>query len=585
MKESNNESLENLRHSASHLLAAAVMELWPDTKRTIGPVIETGFYYDFDFSKPISDSDLPAIEKKMHELVKSWKRFERKEVSASDAKKEYQGNPYKLELIDEFSKDGQKLTFYTSGDYTDLCRGGHCEHPSKDLKHFKLMSIAGAYWRGSEKNQMLTRIYGTAFPSKKELDDYLAMLEEAKKRDHRKLGAELELFMFHETSPGSPYWLPKGLVLINELVQFWREEHRMRGYQEIASPLVNKRELWQISGHWDHYKGDMFIATMGENEVYGLKPMNCPNAMIVFASKTRSYKDLPLRLSDTDILHRYELSGTLGGLLRARSFRQDDSHNFVTEDQIADEYERIFEIAERFYGVFKLQFRYRLGTRPEKFLGDAATWDRAEKALTSILDKKVGTGKYEIAEKDGAFYGPKVDIIMKDALGRDWQMGTIQLDFQQPQRFGLKYTAPDGTAKTPIAIHRVIYGSLERFIGIITESFAGSFPLWLSPEQVRIAVVGKDHRAFCHDYARTLMQAGIRVTVDDSNETVGNKIRKASNEKIPFTLVIGDKEMKSEELAVRTRGAKDVVPTTRDRFISMLQQKIADRAIDLTPLP
>jgi len=463
MDKQSKEYLDNLRHSCAHLLAAAILELYPDSKRTIGPSIENGFYFDFDFGDTkISEDDFPKIEAKMKELIKTWKGFERKDVTADEAKSFYIGNEYKIELIEEFSGDGKELTFYSSrtgenysdSDYSDLCRGGHVNHPESEIKHFKLLSVAGAYWRGSEKNKMLTRIYGTCFPTKVELDEYLNMIEEAEKRNHKKLGRELGLFMFHETAPGMAYWLPKGVTLYNELVNFWRIEHKKENYQEIFSPLINKKELYETSGHWDHYREDMFLSETDEGEIYALKPMNCPNAMVVFGSETRSYRDLPLRLSDTDTLHRFERSGTLNGLLRIREFRQDDAHIFVTEDQIVDEYKKLFALTERFYSIFNLEYKFRLGTRPEKFMGDKKLWDKAEEELKSVLDK---SGKeYFVLEGDGAFYGPKIDILMKDALGREWQMGTLQLDFQQPLRFNLKYSGKDGTTKTPVAIQKIL---------------------------------------------------------------------------------------------------------------------------------
>lgn len=554
-----NEHLNNLRHSTAHLLAAAVMELYPNAKRTIGPSIENGFYFDFDNLK-IAESDLPKIEEKMKEIVKSWKGFEGSEVTKEEAIEAYKDNPYKIELIEEFAKEGQKLTFYKSGDYSDLCRGGHVPHPNNDLKHFKLLKLAGAYWRGDEKNKMLTRIYGTAFPTKDELDKYLWQLDEAEKRDHKKIGRDLELFIFHETAPGMAYWLPKGVIMYNEIVSFWREEHKKRGYQEIVSPLINKKELYETSGHWEHYMNDMFVARGGvdeEESVWGLKPMNCPNAMIVFGYKTRSYKELPLKLGDTDTLHRNELTGTLNGLLRIREFRQDDAHIFVTEDQIKDQFAEILEITERFYSVFGLDYRFRLGTRnPESFMGDVESWDKAEKELKEILD---ASGKeYFIAEGDGAFYGPKIDILMKDALGRDWQMGTIQLDMQMPKRFGLVYSAQDGTQKTPIAIHRVVYGSLERFIGILIEHTAGAFPTWLAPIQVVILPIADRHLEFANKINAQLQTLNLRSEVDARAETLGAKIRDAQNQKVPYMLVVGDKEVESGKVSVRSRDEGDL---------------------------
>lgn len=574
------EYMERLRHSAAHLLAAAVMELWPNAKRTIGPAIENGFYFDFDFGETkISEEDLPKIEDKMRELLPSWRGFERHELSSEDAKKEYPGNQYKHELIDEFSDGGQVLTFYKSGEYWDLCRGGHVEKPKEELKYFKLLSIAGAYWRGDEKNPMLTRIYGTAFPTKEELEEYLNMLEEARKRDHKKLGPQLELFMLHETSPGMPYWLPKGMILLNELMKFWRDEHAKRGYFETATPLINKKELWVTSGHWEHYRKDMFIADMGENEVYGVKAMNCPNAMIIFGSKIRSYRDLPLRFSDSDVLHRYELSGTLNGLLRVRSFRQDDSHNFVSENQIEEEYNRILDIADLFYGVFGLKYKLRLGTRPEGFLGDIETWNKAEKKLKKVL--QASKKEYYVLEGDGAFYGPKVDIVMKDALGRDWQMGTIQLDFQQPARFNLKYTDQDGSEKTPVVIHRVIYGSIERFIGILIEHFKGAFPLWLSPVQVKVLPITERNTEYSSEVVKRLKENGIRVEMDERNETLNSKIRDAQNEKIPYMVIVGDKEEESSSLSVRLRGGESRNNVKIGEFIKDVRDKIDSKSLDL----
>jgi threonyl-tRNA synthetase len=575
----NPEQLQNLRHSLAHLLAAAVLKLHPSAKRTIGPAIENGFYYDFEFEEPITEKDLPKIEKEMKKLMKSWKSFDRKEVTAEEAREFFKDNPYKLELIEEFSKDGQTLTFYSSGDFTDLCRGGHTDDLSKtDPDSFKLEKLAGAYWRGDEKNKMLTRIYGLAFESSKKLSEHLTMLEEAAKRDHKKLGPQMELFMFHPTAPGEPYWLPKGMVIFNELLNFWRKEHSKRNYHEISAPLVNKKELWLTSGHWDHYKENMFIADMGENDVYGVKAMNCPNAMLVFGSKLRSYRDLPLRFSDTDILHRYELAGTLNGLLRVRSFRQDDSHNFITEEMIEDEYQRIFEITELFYGIFGLQYRFRLGTRPEGFLGDIETWNRAESKLKSILEK---SGKqYFVEEGDGAFYGPKVDILMKDALGREWQTGTIQLDFQQPQRFGLEYVSEDGSRKTPVVIHRVIYGSMERFIGLLIEHYAGIFPLWLSPVQISILPISENQKEYAEKIAAELKNAveGLRVEIDSRPESIGKKIREATLQKIPYQIILGEKEQTAEKIAVRTRSGQDLGQIELAEFAAKIKTEIEQKS-------
>ena len=572
--------LSTKRHSLAHLMAHAVQELYPDAQFAIGPDIDNGWYYDIDFgTEKISEDDFAKIEKRMKELVKANMSFSRVEATIKEALEWAKENnqPYKTEIINDLAKEGNtSVSFYTVGKFKDLCRGPHVEHTKDiDTQSFKLHKLAGAYWRGDEHNKMLTRIYGLAFENKTELEDYLTMLVEAEKRDHRKLGQQLELFMFHETAPGMPYWLPKGLTVYNELVNYWRTEHNKLGYQEISSPLVNKAELWQISGHWEHYKDDMFIADMGENEVYGIKPMNCPNAMLVFKSKPRSYRELPLRLSDTDRLHRYERSGTLNGLFRVRSFQQDDSHNFISEDMIASEYNHIFEVCKNFYSIFNLEYSFRLGTRPEKFLGEKAVWDKAESALTDILKK---SGKeYIIAEGDGAFYGPKIDILMKDCLGRDWQMGTIQLDFQLPQRFNLEYTSNDGTKKTPVVVHRVIYGSLERFIGILIEHLAGEFPVWLSPVQIKLLSVSEGHVDYCLKLKEELTASGIRVELDTSNETVGKKIREASGEKVPYMLVIGDKEMNSDKLFVRERGEREAKEWDKQEFIATVIKQNKER--------
>jgi threonyl-tRNA synthetase len=579
-KEKPTTNLPHIRHSLAHLLAAAVLELYPDTKNTIGPAIDNGFYYDFEFSTPITPADLPKINKKMREILKSWKVFSHQEVTAEEARKHFAGNPYKLELIDEIAGRGkdsdEKITLYTCGKFTDLCRGGHVENPAAEIKPdtFKITHLAGAYWRGDEKNTMLTRIYGLAFESKEALDAYETQVEEAKKRDHKKLGRELGLFMFHETAPGMPYWLPKGLILYNELVNFWRNEHRAHRYQEIASPLVNKAELWKTSGHWDHYKDDMFIANMGENEIYGIKPMNCPNAMIVFQSMQVSYKDLPLRLSDTDRLHRYERSGTLNGLLRCRSFQQDDSHNYISEDMIASEYEHIFEVCKKFYGIFNLEYRFRLGTRPKQFLGDKETWDKAEKALREILEKS-GI-PYTVADEDGAFYGPKIDILMKDSIGRDWQLGTIQLDFQQPRRFELYYTDKDGSRKTPVVIHRVIYGSLERFIGILTEHLAGAFPLWLSPVQAKVIPIAETHHEEAQKIHDLLQKAGIRSELS-LDTPFGKQIRQAKVEKIPYFVIIGDKDIAAGKVTLESRDHGQIGQITKDELITRLTKEIREK--------
>ncbi len=548
-------NLDLIRHSCAHLLAAAVLELWPETKNTIGPAIESGFYYDFEFQKPVTEEDLPRIEAKMAEILKTWNKFEGKEVDAKEARKRFADNPYKLELIDEIVMNNKPITIYQSGDFEDLCRGGHCEDPQAQIGAFKLLSLAGAYWRGSEKNKMLTRIYGTCFLNQKELDDYLEMVEEAKKRDHKKLGQTLELFFFHQTAPGMAYWLPNGLTVYRELLSFSQSIHKQFGYQEVATPILNKKDLYETSGHWQHYKEDMFVSDMGENEVFGIKPMNCPNAMNIFGLTTRSYKDLPLRYSETSPIHRFEPSGTLNGLFRARQFRQDDAHIFLTKDQIKKEFESIMEMIEIFYKAFNLSYRLRLGTRPEKFMGEAKDWDVAEKSLQTVLEQS--GQKYQKAEGEGAFYGPKVDILMKDSLGREWQTGTIQLDFQQPKNFKLSYIDDKGAEVTPAVIHRAIYGSFERFLGILIEHFAGKFPVWLSPVQAIVLPISDKNLAYAQIVKQKLALKGIRVDVDERNETLQAKIRNATMQKVPYLLIVGGKEEAIESVAVRNNDGKD----------------------------
>lgn len=585
--ETNQEYLDHLRHSCAHLLAASVVELYPQAKLAIGPSIENGFYYDIDFGDiKISEDDFPKIEEKMHGLIQTWKCFEKEELDQKNAKLQYKENPYKEELIDQYTENGKvKVGFYKSvgstssyfngKEYWDLCKGGHVETPNEEIKHFKLLSVAGAYWRGDEKNKMLTRIYGTCFPTQEELDNYLVMLDEAEKRNHKKLGRELGLFMFHETAPGMAYWLPKGVTLYNELVNFWRVEHQKEDYKEIFSPLINKRELYETSGHWDHYKENMFLSETEEGETYALKPMNCPNAMVVFGSETRSYRELPLRLSDTDTLHRFEKSGTLNGLLRIREFRQDDAHIFVTEEQITSEYEKLFNLTEKFYSIFGLNYRFRLGTRPDDYMGEAKLWDKAESELKEVLER---SGKeYFVLEGDGAFYGPKIDILMKDALGREWQMGTLQLDFQQPLRFNLKYSDKDGSLKTPIAIHRVIYGSLERFIGVLIEHYAGSFPTWIAPVQAKILPISEKHLEYSQKLKQQLLEEGIRVELDERNESLGNKIRNANSEKVPYMLILGDKEVESNSVSVRDRKGSNEFFSIND-FIQKVKKEISSRS-------
>src|SRR5438132_1649864 len=474
-----------MRHSAAHVMAEAVQEMFPGAKFAIGPAIEDGFYYDFELPRPLTPEDLPEIEQRMARIIQGKYPFIRERWPREKALEYFRNKnqTYKVELIENLPDE--EVGIYRQHNFLDLCRGPHVENTG-DIGPFKLMKIAGAYWRGDEHRPMLQRLYGTAWFTREELDAYLWRLEEAQKRDHRKLGKELELFQFDSSAPGMPYWLPRGFKVLQELINFWRAEHEKRGYQEISTPLINDKRIWEISGHWEHYREDMFLIPSDEQVEYGIKPMNCPNAMIVFNFKTRSYRDLPLRLSDCSILHRHERAGTLHGLLRAQKFQQDDAHIFVTEDQIEQEFDGVFEIADLFYKIFNLKYALRLGTRPEGYIGDLETWNKAEATIQSILDKHLGPGNYAVEEGDGAFYGPKIDIVMEDALGRSWQTGTIQLDFQLPRRFNCSYIDRDGQEKTPIVIHRAIYGTLERFIGILVENTAGAFPAWLAPVQAMV---------------------------------------------------------------------------------------------------
>jgi len=566
--------LARMRHSCAHVMAQAVLELFPGAKLGIGPAIADGFYYDFDLPRPLTPEDLEHIERRMEEIKAAAYPFVRRVVTREEARELFRDQPYKLELIAEFPPD-EVITTYTHDGFTDLCRGPHVRDTSQ-IGFFKLLRVSGAYWRGDER-----RIYGTSWPTREQLDAYLHRLEEAERRDHRRLGRELELFHFDPTAPGMPYWLPKGLKILNLLLDFWRQEHEKRGYQEIAAPLINDKSLWEVSGHWDHYRENMFLIQLDEHLTYGVKPMNCPNAMIVYNLKKRSYRDLPLRLSDCDILHRYERSGTLHGLLRVRKFQQDDAHIFVTEDQIEEEFARILEIAQLFYGIFGLRYTLRLGTRPADFMGDPETWDKAEAALQRILDRHAGPGNYLIGEGEGAFYGPKIDILMEDALGRQWQTGTIQLDFQLPRRFGCTYTDRDGTEKTPVVIHRVIYGSLERFIGILIEHFAGAFPVWLAPVQATIIPIADRHLPYAYRVRDRLRDAGLRVEVDDGDERMQAKIRSAQLQKIPYMLVVGDREVNEESLAVRLRTNENIGSMSIERFITMVQRLVAEKSLEL----
>jgi threonyl-tRNA synthetase len=542
------DALYVLRHSAAHLLAEAVRRLYPGVKIAIGPPIENGFYYDFEFPAPISEADLERIEAEVNREIKEGREWSREEITADEARRRFEaeGERYKVELVD--TATGQ-ISLYTQGEFTDLCRGPHLQN-AKPIKAVKLTSLAGAYWRGDERNAQLTRIYGTAFYSKDDLEAHLARLEEARKRDHRRLGVQLDLFHLSDESPGSPFWHPKGMVIWNELEDLRRRENRKRGYSEVKTPLLYDVDTYVTSGHYENYRENMFFVQGKEDEKpLALKPMNCPGHMLLFASRLRSYRDMPVRYAESSTLHRDELAGALHGLLRVRHITQDDAHIFVTEDQIQPEIDSVIEFAKHLYDVFGLEPRAELSTRPEKRLGSDEQWDRAEGALEQALQRHALD--YAVSPGEGTFYGPKIDLHMLDSLGRGWQMGTIQLDYQMPQQFGLTYMGADNREHTPVVIHRALLGSLERFIGILTEHYGGAFPFWLAPVQVRVIPVGEDH----HDAAARLRDAlaGYRVDVDDRDETVGRRIRDAELEKVPLTIVWGDKESE-ESLALRWRG-------------------------------
>ena len=574
--------LQSIRHSTEHVLTQAMQRLFPNKfLMAMGPAIDDGFYFDFepigDFK--VSENDFPAIEAEMTKIIKENLPIIRQEISLEDGKKLFADNPYKTEWLNSIKDKGEVIIVYKTGDeFTDLCAGPHVRY-TKGIKAFKLLSVAGAYWHGDEKNKMLTRIYGTAFDSKEELQKYLDNLEEAKKRDHRKLGPQLGLFFIDETAPGMPYWLPKGTIIINELLKFWREEHQKRGYQETITPQLNKKQLYETSGHWDHYRDNMFICDMKDDGIYCLKPMNCPNAMTIFKQGIHSYRELPLRLSDCDALHRHEKSGELSGLLRVQKFSQDDAHIFVSEDQIGEEYKRILEIAKLFYSIFGIEFKIRLGTRPDDFMGDIETWNKAEKELEQIL--KDNKFDYFIGKGEGAFYGPKLDILMDDCLGRQWQTGTIQLDFQLPRKFDLKYTDKDGQEKTPVVIHRVIYGSLERFMGILIEQFAGAFPLWISPVQVKIIPITDEQLEYAQKIEKELKENNIRVEIDDKSETMQNKIRNAAGEKVPYMIIVGGREVENKTISVRQRDSQDLGSMPLSQFIDSVKDQISKKSLNL----
>ena len=562
------------RHTASHIMAQAIKRLYPDVKLAIGPSIADGFYYDIDSENPFTAEDLEKVEAEMKKIVKEdlpLKRFTkpRQEAIAFMAEKR---EPYKVELIEDLPEDAE-ISFYEQGEFTDLCAGPHLMS-TKPVKAFKLTSLAGAYWRGSEKNKMLTRIYGTAFPKKADLDEYLHRMEEAKKRDHRKLGKELGLFMMSDEGPGFPFFLPKGMVLKNTLLDYWREIHRKNGYVEISTPIILNRHLWETSGHWDHYKENMYTTVIDEQD-YAIKPMNCPGGILVYQSEPRSYRDLPLRMGELGIVHRHEKSGQLHGLMRVRCFTQDDAHIFMMPEQIRDEIKGVARLIDEVYSLFGFKYHVELSTRPENSMGSDEDWEMATDALRGALDD-LGL-PYVVNEGDGAFYGPKIDFHLEDSIGRTWQCGTIQLDFQLPLRFNCEYTGADGAAHRPIMIHRVAFGSIERFIGILIEHFAGAFPTWLAPVQVRVLPISDKYIAYADKVADALEQAGIRTEVDKKSEKIGYKIREAQLQKIPYMLVVGEKEEAEGKVSVRSRWAGDEGQKALEEFIASVTEEIKNK--------
>ena len=615
------DELYRLRHSAAHVLAEAIQRYFEKKGPVsfgIGPPTADGFFYDFVLPEPLSVAQLPKIEKLMRRILKEGSRFSGTIVSEGEARTQFADQPFKLELIAQIlagnTGDAQgegagqasgvspdssaaadsnkipeggadasgaaRLSIFRQGGFVDLCRGPHVATAAKIRPDaFRLTNVSGAHWKGDSANAAMTRIHGVLFKSAEDLAQYEWRRAEAEKRDHRRIGKQLRLFHFDDTAPGMPYWLPGGLHVLNTLIDYWRQEHERRDYFEIATPLINRKELWEKSGHWEHYRDDMFMIPIDENNTYAVKPMNCPNAMIVFNTEIRSYRDLPLRLSDSDQLHRNEASGALHGLLRVQSFRQDDAHVFVRESQIESECAEILSICDQFYGVFGFNFRLRLGTRPDDFLGDIESWNTAEAALARILRQRTGGDNFEIAEKDGAFYGPKIDIVMEDAIGREWQMGTIQLDFQLPRRFDCTYIDEAGERRTPVVIHRAVYGSLERFIGLLIEQYSGAFPLWIAPVQARIITIATRHGDYGRTVRQTLRDAGIRAELDAGNERMNAKIRTAQMQKIPYILVVGDAESESGSVAVRLRDTSTQFTLPVAELVDHMRAEIRSRQI------
>lgn len=564
------------RHSTAHVMAQAVQRLFPGTGLAIGPAIADGFYYDFEPKDSFTPEDLVKIEKEMEAIIKANLPFERTELSRPEALAFFKdvGQNYKVELIEDLPPD-VPLSCYRQGDFTDLCMGPHVPTTGR-LKSVKLMSVAGAYWRGSEKNKMLQRIYGTSFPKKSMLDEHIFRIEEAKRRDHRKLGAELDLFSIQEEGPGFPFFHPKGMIIRNELEQYWREEHKKRGYQEIRTPIILNRLLWEQSGHWEHYRENMYFTTIDEGD-YAVKPMNCPGGMLVYKSRLHSYRELPIRLAELGLVHRHELSGVLHGLMRVRCFTQDDAHIFMLPSQVKAEIIRVIDLVDDFYKVFGFSYHVELSTRPEKAMGSQETWELATRELKEALEAR-GLD-YKVNEGDGAFYGPKIDFHLKDSIGRTWQCGTIQLDFQMPEKFDLSYVGEDGQKHRPVMIHRVVFGSIERFMGILTEHYAGAFPTWLAPVQVRVLPITDRHAGYAQKVVDRLGEKGIRVELDARNEKINYKIREAQAQKIPYMLVVGDKEADQKAVAVRHRAKGDLGAIPLAEFEEQLLEQIREKDV------
>ena len=564
-----------LRHTASHILAQAVKRLYPETKLAIGPAIKDGFYYDFDREQPFTDDELAHVEAEMKKIVKENLRMERFTLPRAEANALMQekGEPYKVELIRDLPED-EELSFFRQGDFVDLCAGPHVCYTSA-VKAFKLTSVAGAYWRGSEKNKMLTRIYGTAFPNKTELEEYLTRMEEAKKRDHRKIGREMGLFMMSEEGPGFPFFLPNGMILKNTLIDYWRELHQKAGYVEVSTPMLLNRHLWETSGHWDHYKENMYTTVIDDTD-FAIKPMNCPGGMLVYKSEPRSYRDLPLRIGELGLVHRHEKSGELHGLMRVRCFTQDDAHIFMTPEQITSEIKGVVRLIDTVYSLFGFKYHVELSTKPENSIGSDEEWELATNGLREALEEM--QLPYVVNEGDGAFYGPKIDFHLEDSIGRTWQCGTIQLDFQLPQRFEAEYTGADGQKHRPIMIHRVVFGSIERFIGILIEHYAGKFPTWLAPQQVRLLPITDRNNDYCDALCEKLRAAGVRCAVDKRQEKTGFKVRAAQLEKVPYMLIIGDNEQAEGTVSVRRRDSQQNDVMDANDFVAAIAKEIAERA-------